>query len=241
LNFNPSLLPNLDSFEADIVSIKWLDNQTIVQKIPEDNPHTVVAVPDSPSLSNEKQTYQFSVEDSYGCPSDTSIQIRVLPPDHVDCLNCEDALFRQSNITACEGDVLQLGAYITPEALEAKTFENSPNTIFFRDNEFIDIINVSGFNGQSISDDLLELTSICIDLETDKAEDLLIQLRGPNGQSITLVEPNGTAGAGIQNFCFNPNAAVSIDNATAPYDGVYLPQNDWRTLVGESFIRSDRK
>jgi len=193
IEFDPSLFPNLDSFEADIVSIKWLDDQTIVEKIPENNPHTVLAVPDAPTSPEEPKTYQFIVEDSYGCPSDTSIQFNVLPPDHKDCLKCEDALFYQSSI-----------------------------------------LNVSGFSGQSISDDLKEFTSICIDLETEKAEDLTIQLRGPNGQSITLVRSNDITGQGVQNFCFNPKAAVSVDQATAPYDGVYLPQSDWQNLVGEA-------
>ncbi len=234
IEFDHSLFPNLDSFEADIVSIKWLDDQTIVQKIPSDNPHTVLAVPDVPTLPNERKIYQFSVEDSYGCPSDTSIQIKVLPINHKDCLKCEEELFHQSAITACEGDVLQLGAYITPEALDAKSFEKNSNTVFYREKGFIDTLNISGFNGQSISDDLSELTNICIELETDKAEDLTIQLRGPKGQSISLVRTNGTTGQGAQSICFSPKAIIPIDKATIPYDGVYLPQNDWQSLVGES-------
>ncbi len=234
IQFAPSLFPNLDSFEADIVSIKWLDDQTIVQKTPAVNPHTVLAVPDVPTLPNEKKTYQFSVEDSYGCPSDTSIQITVLPPNHKDCLKCEEDLFFQSAITACEGDLLQLGAYLRPEALEASSFNKNINIDFYREKGFIDTLNISGFNGQTISDDLAELTSICIELETDKAEDISIQLRGPNGQSISLIQTNGITGQGLLNFCFNPKAAVEIDKAIPPYAGVYLPQNDWQSLVGEA-------
>ena len=234
IQFDPSLFPNLDSFEADIVSIKWLDDQTIVQKTPAINPHTVLAVPDVPTLPGEKKTYQFSVEDSYGCPSDTSIQITVLPVGHKDCLTCETDLFFQSAVTACEGDVLQLGAYLRPEALEATSFNKNTNFDFYREKGFIDTLNISGFNGQTISNDLEELTAICVDLETDKAEDISIQLRGPKGQSITLVSSNGITGKGVQNFCFNPKAVVEIDKAIPPYAGVYLPQNDWQSLVGES-------
>ena len=53
--------------------------------------------------------------------------------------------------------------------------------------------------------------------------DIIIQLRGPNGQ-INLSQGNGSGGANYINTTFDDSASISITQGTPPFTGSYKPQ-----------------
>jgi len=114
IEFDPKLFPALETYQPELVDFQWQDNNTIVDKFPQDRPKTITAVPTIPGTVN----YIFESTDNFGCTSDTSIQIDILPIGHPDCQNCTDDLFAYSSISLCEGTSVNLGTYIKPESLK---------------------------------------------------------------------------------------------------------------------------
>jgi len=235
IEFDPKLFPTLETYQPELIDFQWQDNNTIVDKFPEDKPKTILVAPTTPGTVS----YTFESTDNYGCTSDTSIQINVLPRGHPDCLNCTDDLFSFSSISLCEGTSVNLGTYIKPEALGAITFENQVNYEFGNGNHpsnrpYQNPIVVSGVGAATISSSLEELISVCVDIESDFNADITLQLRAPSGNILTLSKQRGGHSDNYHNTCFSPKATIPIANGSGPFEGVYLPEDDWDKLVGET-------
>lgn len=64
--------------------------------------------------------------------------------------------------------------------------------------------------------------------------DLKIELVSPNNVAVTLVDSEGGAGQDFSNTTFSDSAAQPISGASAPFSGVYRPEQSLSKLVGRS-------
>ena len=62
--------------------------------------------------------------------------------------------------------------------------------------------------------------------------DLLITLRGPMGQTVTLVNRRGGSGQGLQDTTFSDFASVPIGAGTAPFLGIFRPETPLAVFNG---------
>lgn len=78
-----------------------------------------------------------------------------------------------------------------------------------------------------------KVSEIKINLSINHPNDgeLLIMLRSPSDNQITLSSYNGLGGANYTNTTFDDSAAVSIINGTPPFTGSYRPQNSFANLL----------
>ncbi len=78
-----------------------------------------------------------------------------------------------------------------------------------------------------------KVSEIKINLNINHPNDgeLLIMLRSPSDNQITLSSYNGSGGANYSNTTFDDSAAVSIVNGTPPYTGSYKPQNSFANML----------
>ena len=233
IEFDPELIPQLETYEPTIATFQWADHPTIVNKTPPDEPRSIEAIPTTPGMVS----YTFETIDDYGCRNDTSIQVKVLPESHPDCLSCDNDLFAFDEISVCEGDEVNLGAYIKPSTLGASTFENQENAEFGKstgESTFTSTLEVSGITPAIISNSLEELVSVCVNLETSFTGDITLFLRAPSGNAIALSKENGGDSNDYVETCFSPIATANIANSTGPFTGVFAAEDDFSTLQGEN-------
>ncbi len=86
IEFDPSLYPDAEYYQNSIVDAFWSPDPTIISGSSGD---TVITVnPNSPGV----YSYQFNVEDDYGCPYDTTVQLVVLDTT-INLVSLDTALF----------------------------------------------------------------------------------------------------------------------------------------------------
>ncbi len=229
IEINPDLYPSLETFSPQIVNFQWQNDPSIIDYTPD----IITARPQNAGTAN----YVFEAMDDFGCVHDTAIQITVLPPNHPDCINCEGQLFKIKETTICEGDSIELEAFIHPNALGSTTFETFPDYQFGRDNHppanpYRSELFVSNIEPEKISID--NLVSVCLDIESDYTGDLDIFLISPNGVFLELSSDNGGSFDNYSNTCFTVKASTSIKNGEAPFTGDFLPEGDWAELEGSN-------
>lgn len=78
-----------------------------------------------------------------------------------------------------------------------------------------------------------KVSDIKVNLNINHPDDgeLLLMLRSPSNNQITLSSYNGSGGANYTNTTFNDSAAVSIMNGTPPFTGNYKPQNSFSNII----------
>lgn len=233
IEFDPALIPQLEVYQPQVATFQWADHPTIIQKDPPDAPMRIQAIPTTPG----KTSYVFETTDDYGCKSDTSIQITVLPENHEDCINCSNNLFVIDELTLCEGEETNLGAYVQPDALDAITFENQAITPFGESTGEATVtstLEIQGISPNTISSSLEELVAVCVDLETSFTGDITLFLRAPSGDVITLTKENGGDTNDFIQTCFSPKATIPIQSSKGPFTGVFAPEDSFNTLEGEN-------
>jgi subtilisin-like proprotein convertase family protein len=62
--------------------------------------------------------------------------------------------------------------------------------------------------------------------------DLLITLRGPSGQTATLINRRGGSGQNLTDTLFSDSASTSIANGVAPFTGVFRPESPLSVFNG---------
>jgi gliding motility-associated-like protein len=227
LDFNPELFPNLETFTPNLVDYSW-----------EPAPVTLLRTPDSLIASPQnagRASYVFSVTDDFGCTYDTAVSVLVLPPTHPNCYECAENVTLPPNRALCPDEELQVDISVpAPEPTEI-TFEAFPRYVFNAGNHpparpYISTIQVSNLHPDDMPRPNERIVSVCLDLETDWAEDIAIFLRAPSGAQMALSVGNGGNGKNYTNTCFTPNAATSIRDAQAPFSGEFQPQTSWELL-----------
>ncbi len=176
-------------------------------------------------------TLRIVSTDDYGCVYDTSVSINVLPPYAPACATCGPLVDRTVLDTSiCLGESFTpdvIGTMATDTFITFESFTNAPfsNALYpDTDNPYVNIISISDFAPDRITNVARELSSICVSLEnTGELNDITLQVIAPNGRILTLVDNFGGAGENLTQTCFSPTATAPLGSGTAPYTGVFAP------------------
>ena len=76
------------------------------------------------------------------------------------------------------------------------------------------------------------LTSVQVNMTHTYDSDVRMSLFSPSGDSINLVSNRGGSGDDFVNTTFSPTASTAISAGTAPFSGVFIPENPFSTLTG---------
>lgn len=77
------------------------------------------------------------------------------------------------------------------------------------------------------------IIEVCLDITHTYTGDLNISLRGPDGTTIELSTDNGGSGDNYTNTCFRSDAVISIASVSAPFNGVFLPEDSFSAFDGK--------
>jgi len=183
--------------------------------------------------------FRFTVIDAFGCSWDTTLTTQVLPPTHPDCYTCkanfpslrdtavcakEPVLF---DITSQQPDTFPVYFEVFPGIPVGYLNHPPPNP----HKSEITIGNL-GYN--ILINPVLQIKNICVDISTDRAGDLNLSLRAPDGKVLALSSNNGGSGPNYTKTCFTPNATAPIAGAAAPLTGAFQPEGNWDDLAGAS-------
>jgi gliding motility-associated-like protein len=229
IQFQESLYPNIESFTPQFVDWGW-------------NNHPSVFYADMDSIAASPQNagtagYTFSVTDEFGCTWDTLAIIPVLPPTHPDCYICATSYPPLPDAEICAGETVSFNATsLAPNTQEVR-FETFPDYRFGNanhphNNPFLSPVNTNSLGFNFITNPIQQITSVCMDIETDFCADLNIFLRAPGGQQLMLSTGNGGAGDNYKVTCFSPAASVPIVGQAAPFNGTFQPEGNWTVLNG---------
>ncbi len=94
-----------------------------------------------------------------------------------------------------------------------------PDLVFFQDTI---LVNTTG-----------KVSEIKVNLNINHPDDveLLLMLRTPSNNQVTLSSLNGSGGANYTNTTFDDSATISIMNGTPPFTGSYKPQNSFSNIL----------
>ena len=227
VNFDPSIFPDLETFTPQILDYSWESNPSIYYM----QPDSIGASP----INAGTASYTFAVMDDFGCTYDTTINVVVLPETHPNCHDCQEILTPVDDRLLCQNENTVLNVTGTAATSTQVTFEASPfYPIGFSNhppaNPYRSIIAVNSISPPVLSNPVIQLLSVCINIETDWCSDLNISLRSPAGTVIDLSSGNGGSGDNYTNTCFTPSAPTAITTGTAPFTGNFRPEGNWNLL-----------
>jgi gliding motility-associated-like protein len=240
INFNRKVYPAVETFSPQIVKHYWLDNPLVTQN----NNDAIVAVPRHGGTAS----FRYRVVDDFQCAHDTSVTIQVLPPTHPDCYTCKSNFNDIQDTTICNnGTGAKLNKISQDSLNQWVTFESFPHTIVSGDvnpylNPALSPVTVSNIKPLTITDVYSQLDSVCVDLNSPTASDMIFELSAPGIAAPFLLAnaPAVSAGRNLR-VCFSPNATSFLGATTpvppvgTPYTGVYqigLGKNGWKALNG---------
>ncbi|MFN5181499.1 MAG: T9SS type A sorting domain-containing protein [Bacteroidota bacterium] len=142
--------------------------------------------------------------------------------------------FSNYNLLICQGDSIQLLPNYVINGIGSVTlpkFFSNHAPISIPDGDttgIISTINVSGAGGFAS-----QLVNITIDsLIHTFVGDLVLTLIAPDGSSINLSANNGGGGDNYVSTLFTPSASNLISSASAPFTGIFIPQQSFTKLTG---------
>ncbi len=229
MDFVPGIYPDLESFSTAINSATWRSSPEMIEQ----TDTSFTAVP----MRSGANTYAFSVEDNFGCVFDTSLQIEILPPNQLFCL-LRDTLEKGpllKDTIICQGGALSLDVSLEYPDTTPLSFETTPNYELGNSNHphanpYRSEIRVENIFPDTLSLADSQLITVCVNLQTDWAEDIHLFLEAPNGAVLELSTQNGADGDNYEQSCFTPSATDSIVNSQAPFTGSFQPEGDWSIL-----------
>lgn len=231
IDFDPSLFPDLEKFENEIVDYSWQRNPSIFN-------FTNTAIQSAPRNAGTA-SYVFKVTDDFGCTYDTTVNVTVLPLTHPRCRDCEQILNPASDTAVC--DVQDIPLNVAAPNFQAQTsvlFEATPGYKFGATthnaiNPYDAPISVSGIFPLTITNVTQQIESVCFDLDTDWLDDIQVYLVSPNDKVLELTTNNGGGGAGAyRSTCFTPSSNTSIRTGSSPFTGNFRPEGNWTNLNG---------
>ncbi|MEZ5044858.1 MAG: proprotein convertase P-domain-containing protein [Saprospiraceae bacterium] len=229
INFNPTIYPKLEKFTVPIVDLSW-----------EQNPSYLFNSADSladilPFAGSE--SYTLNVTDAFGCVTDTTINVVVLPQNHPDCRDCQEIIQEAADVLLCDPQAVSFDVNANLPTQETLVFSSSPNHPLGAansppSNPYLGYLSVNGVRPVTLTSPFTQITSICIDIETDWDDDLEIFLIAPSGEVLELSTNNGGGGQNYTNTCFSSSAPISITAGTPPFTGSFQPEGSWSDLQG---------
>ncbi len=237
LKFKDELYPNIETFTPEIVDWHWNNHPSIFYATQD----SIAASPQNAGTAG----YIFTVRDTFGCVWDTLVNVSVLPFTSPQCFSCDIDYKALRDTAVCEGEPVLLDASsLNPNQLEVR-FESYPdyrlgNGNHPHNNPYPAPISVSNVGYNLLTNPITQITSVCMDIETDFDADLNIYLRSPDGKQLELTTGNGGAGDNYHNTCFTPTASTNIVGSTAPFTGNYRPEGMW-TSLNNAVVNGDWK
>jgi len=237
LKFQDELYPNIESFTPAIVDWGWNNHPSIFFSTPD----SIAAAPENAGTAG----YIFTVQDTFGCNWDTLVNVSVLPFTHPACFSCQSSYLSLRDTAVCEGEPVLLDAgSLNPAQLEVQ-FESYPdyslgNGNHPHNNPYAAPISINSVGYNLLTNPAAQITSVCIDIETDFDADLHIYLRSPDGKQLELSTGNGGAGDNYKITCFSPSATTPIVGSLAPFNGTYQPEGMW-TALNNAVVNGDWK
>lgn len=230
INFDPKIYPSIETFTPEIIDYQWEMNPTVFMQTPD----SISASPQNAGSA----AYRFTIVDDFGCAYDTSLVVDVLPQTHPDCYSCADNLSSPADTSICNGETVRLNVAPSSDEMEEEVvFQAYPLYEFGATNHppalpYESKMAVNSINPTIIGNPTLDIERVCIDIETDWAEDIEILLKSPTGIIMPLASGVGGAGHNFENTCFTPAANRAIAAGTAPFTGDFQPEGDWQLLLG---------
>lgn len=230
LQFNDNLFPDLETFNVGFQNAAWEQTSDLVFY----SADSIVAAPTAAGTVD----YRYSVTDDFGCVTDTTITVEVLPFTHPDCYSCPPLLTSSSQvIDAAPGlmvqttlaDDINLNNTILFRATENEPFGQSIYNNFAR--AFRSTISVNSVSPDPITS-IDQVQSICVNIDAERIGGLRLFVVTPNDQLFELSTGNGGEGSNLTNTCFTPNAITPIQEGEAPFTGDFLPEGNFSNLVG---------
>ncbi|MFN0035444.1 MAG: proprotein convertase P-domain-containing protein, partial [Saprospiraceae bacterium] len=229
LKFHDALYPNIETFTTGFVSWNWSNHPSIYFSTSD----SISASPQNAGTAG----YTFSVTDAFGCTWDTLASIAVLPPTHPDCYVCAANFPSLPDTSVCASEPIIFNATSLVPPTQEVRFEAYPDHRLGNANHphaapYLSPIGVNSLGFNFLTVPVQQITSVCMDIETDFASDLNIFLRAPGGQQLMLSTGNGGSGDNYKITCFSPTAITPIAGQPAPFNGTYIPEGNWNTLAG---------
>ena len=235
IDFEKRIYPKIETFKPQIVTHTWLTNPTVTSYMMD----SIVARPRNAGIAS----YTYQVKDNFNCVWDTSVNVNILPPTNVRCVVCDLNFPELKDTSICTSE--PLGTVLNKTSLSrvnnSVPFDAYPNVQMDGStatliNPHVSSILVRNIFMQTLTSPLTQIDSVCIDVNSSVADDYVIQLKAPSGQSI-LLKPNRVGGVQqpIRSLCFTPTATRAIETATPPLTGEYQPVGGsatWNTLTG---------
>jgi subtilisin-like proprotein convertase family protein len=138
-----------------------------------------------------------------------------------------------NDVSICSGASTPLAGSTATTALcsSTSTLTNSTNYAVPDDNAIggSSIINVSSSCGTAA-----EIVSVKVNINHLWVQDLDISLIAPNGSTINLSSDNGGSGSNYINTVFTASGLMSITSGTAPFTGIYIPEEPFSNLTGSA-------
>lgn len=229
IKFQESLYPSIETFTPPFVSWSWGNHPSIFFYTPD----SIAASPQNAGTAG----YPFTVTDGFGCVWDTLLIVPVLPPTHPDCHVCNTNFPPLPDAAICAGESVPFNATSLTPATQEVRFEAYPdyrlgNANHPHANPYASPIGVNSLGFNFLTNPIQQITSVCMDIETDFCSDLNVFLRAPSGQQLMLSTGNGGAGDNYKITCFSPAASLPIVGQAAPFNGTYAPEGNWNALAG---------
>lgn len=237
IKFKDEIYPNIEKFTPQLTSWGWNSHPSIFYTTAD----SIAAAPQNAGTA----AYTFQVNDDFGCAWDTLLTVAVLPFTHPDCFHCVEDYQPLADTIVCAGTPVTLEApSLRPDTLEVR-FEASPDyKLGFANhphgNPYGAPIAVNSLSYPFLGVPTAQITSVCMDIETDYDSDLNIYLRSPDGKQLELSTTNGGTGKNYKITCFTPTATVPVKGSAAPFNGTYKPEGNWNDLTN-AVINGDWK
>jgi len=229
LKFQDAIYPNIETFTPAFLSWNWSNHPSIFYATSD----SIGASPQNAGTAG----YTFTVNDEFGCSWDTLVSVAVLPPTHPDCYVCATNFPALKDTSICVGESVPFNATSLAPITQEVRFEAYPDYLLGNANHphvnpYLSPVAVNSLGINFLTNPIQQITSVCMDIETDFAADLNIFLRAPGGQQLMLSTGNGGAGDNYKITCFAPSATLPIVGQAAPFNGTYIPEGNWNVLAG---------
>ena len=229
IDFDPNLYPNIETFSPSLDSWSWNYHPSVYYS-------TADSIAGSPVNAGEV-AYTFTVTDEFGCSWDTTVDIQVLPITHPDCHSCAEILTLVPDTTVCLEEPVLMDAGGTGVASAEVTFESYDDYAIGAGNHppanpYFAVIQVNSINPSTVTDVFTDISSICLDLNTDFDSDIQLYLKAPDGKLLMLSTNNGGGGDNYTQTCFTPAATIPIVAGSPPFTGNFIPEGNWTVLNG---------
>ena len=235
IDFQKSLYPNIETFKPQIVTHTWLNNPTVTSFMMD----SIVARPRNAGIAS----YIYQVKDNFNCVWDTSVNVNVLPPTNARCATCDLNFPEMTDTTVCSSEVngtilnkTSLNRVNNSVPFDAFPYVQLDGTSATLLNPYASKILIQNIFVPTLTDPMTQIDSVCMDVNSSVADDYVVQLKAPSGQSI-LLKPDRVGGVQkpIRALCFTPTATRAIETAISPLTGNYQPvggSTTWNTLRG---------